>query len=163
MPEDPESTFRPSRLGDDTPMITLAAQGDISAQSLMVEHVLACGNDGDVPVGIALGAAEAFARLAAESGLVAERRRLCGVLLIMSDNLWNGGFVERSRIYQGEALAIMSTLADEGDEYSATLLSQFAEHFSPQILKLADQIIRGGERPKPDEGCSGDNDPTKIH
>ncbi len=135
----------PAILEDDEPVLELAARGDRAAQSLMMDHSIACANAGHIPLSVALGAAEVFARMAVYDGAAVNRRRLAGVLLWQAENLWNCGYYERSRIYQLEAIGIVNALADAGDERAAALLSQYAHAFSPDILKLAAELARGGE------------------
>lgn len=149
----------PMMLEDDGPILEMAAKGDHAAQSLMVDHVIACANAGQVPVGVALGAAEVFARMAAECGEFGQRRKLAGVLLWQAENLWSSGYCQRSQIYQTEAVEMMNRLADDGDEDTAALLSQYADAFNPNILKLAADLSRAGNTASPNAG----HPDTTIH
>lgn len=134
--------YAPQMLADDGPVIALASQGDHGAQALMVDHVIACANAGLVPVVAALASAEAFARMAALSGEVCHRQKLGGVLFWQAQHCHDARDLVRCQVYQIEAVAIMSRLADEGDEHSAALLTAYAEVFDPKILKLADDLLR---------------------
>lgn len=135
----------PAMLDDDGPALRLASEGDHAAQIAMADHVVACALAEQVPLGVGLGAAEVFARMAAESGKIEHRRYLAGVLLWQASNLWDSGYYQRSRIYQVEAIDLMNGLADDGDEHSAALLSQHAAAFSPAILKCAADLVRSPE------------------
>jgi len=146
-------------LEDDTPVLALAANGDRPAQARMVDHVVGCAEAGQVPLGIALGAAEVFARMAAESGEPAHLRKLGGVLLWQSENLWNSGYYERSRIYQVEAVELLNKLADDGDEEAGALIAAYGGAFSPDILRLAADLGRTNDRPPED----GDSSPDTVH
>ena len=134
--------YQPEMLADDGPVLDLAAKGDHAAQAYMVDHVIACANAGLIPIATALGSAEAFARMAATSGEIRHRQKLGGLLLWQSEHFRNIGMSAQSDIYQVEAVAMMTRLADEGDEDCAALLSTCADAFSPKILKLADDLLR---------------------
>lgn len=149
----------PIMLEDDEPVLALAGEGDRSAQAAMVDHVIACANAGQIPVGVALGAAEVFARMAAADGSIVHRRKLSGVLLWQAENLWNSGYYERSRIYQVEAVEGMSRLADDGDEHAAAALSRYAGAFDPSILQLASEMARAIDS----AAETGNPDPTTLH
>lgn len=132
----------PALLADDGPVLELAGKGDHAAQARMVDHIIGCIIADQVPVAVALGAAEAFARMAAADNSISNRRKLGGLLLWQAQNLWSSGYHDRSAVYQAEAVANLNSLADDGDENAAELLANCAGSFSADILKVAAELCR---------------------
>jgi hypothetical protein len=135
-------TYEPALIENYEEVMEAAAKGDWSAQMRMVDHVIARANAGYIPRSVALGAAEVFASLASLSGDIMARRKLAGVLMMQAESMHDHGYGAMSRLYQVEAVAMMSGLADDGDKQAGALLAEHAGAFSPDVLKLADELAR---------------------
>lgn len=128
-------------------VLALAAKGDEGAQSELVSYALGCGELGIETRFAALMGAEIFARMSASHGVPEERRKLAVVLLLRAQADINRGEEAEGRERQAEALAITSTLADEGCEVAAQSAQQMADALPADVVTLAAQKVRAASAP----------------
>lgn len=122
-------------------MLVSASRGDLSAFRQLVQLGLGAGISGQISPQHALWGVEMAARMAAAHGQDQDRMCLAGLLFSMSaveqDMNESDGFA-----YEAEALAILNSLADEGNEAAADYLQQIAGLVKPEILTGANEIVR---------------------
>lgn len=133
-----------------------AARGDASAQSDLVLAVMQLAHEARMEVDEAATIAEPLARLAAAHGAESDRVTLLGVLLLRAGLMQKMGRPDREAIYMDEIAAlsealiaegnrdaartwaaILSGLADDGDETAAARLAALADELGPDVLKEA--------------------------
>lgn len=146
---------------DEAELLSLAASGDPEAQHALAVHSINCGSAGVCPPVEAEVAAEMFARLASSSGQPRHRIMLAGVLLVRARSVGNAGDTQRCANFQQEAVAVLegltaegnraaashlaallSTLADEGDEEAAAKLNNLSDLMGPKLMAEAVSIER---------------------
>ena len=126
--------------------LSAAAMGCIEAQRTLSELALAQGKAGSVRLVEALSSAELWARMAVshERCVLADVRRLAGVLMMRGEYERTYGMPELGASCDAEALTLLAIAADDGDEEAARLLLAAAEEMPSGGVVLAQQM-RSGE------------------
>lgn len=119
-----------------------ASEGDIEAQRGLVNGLMALGVYGSPTV---LIQAEAFARLAAARGEPDDAFQLIRVLALRVDDEIAAGRVPTARALMAEGIALLSRLADEGDEQAAEQLNEAVAIAGPDVCADADRLRRQWE------------------
>jgi hypothetical protein len=133
---------------DPDALILDAAKGGQAAQTQLCQIAFEHGNQGRMNMTAAVTAAEIFARMAAAHGDQGSRFRLAGVLMLCAGHAWNMGDSGESSAYQIEAVVLLNTLADEGNEEAATSLATLIPELAPDIISAAADAARGAAEPR---------------
>ncbi|MBM0169670.1 hypothetical protein [Altererythrobacter sp. C41] len=117
--------------------LSAAAAGDIEAQRTIAERGIAHAVE-HCDVLAAMDAA-VFARLAAAHGMRDDQGRLLSILAIVGD-LATEDEVDLRESLAAESLALISLLADDGEECADQFLLSIAEHSTPTAVELSKHL-----------------------
>lgn len=123
-----------------------AGSGDLAAQRALAS-CLAFGSE--TPSSEAMFAAEVMARLAASHGDAEHRRYLAGLLAVCAGHSRDSGHEKAAIRRETDCMAILTHLADEGDEMAAETIVKLADGFSPEAMEAAKRLIASVARPSP--------------
>ncbi|MGV2495049.1 hypothetical protein [Pelagerythrobacter aerophilus] len=114
-----------------------AASGDIEAQRILAER----GIELAIAQGDLLTALDSavFARLAAAQGSRGDKGRLLSILALAS-SLTSEDEGDLRESLAAESLALVSLLADEGEECADQFLLSIAEHSTPTAVELSKHL-----------------------
>jgi hypothetical protein len=129
-----------------------AAAGDADAQSGLVQYSLDRIREGAVTFQHGVCVAEAFARMAAVHRRPADLMCLAGVLMYAAQVASDRGDAEDSMAHQAEAIAVLSDLADQGDEDAALAVQEVSAVLSPPAIIRAADLLRAN---RAQSGCKG--------
>ncbi len=125
----------------------LASEGDLAAQRGLVNGLMALGVTGASKS--ILVQAEAFARLAAARGEPDDALQLIRVLALRVDDEIEVGNVGVARALMAEGIALLSRLADDGDEQAAEQLNAAAKIAGPEVCADAARLRKQWDAPEP--------------
>lgn len=88
--------------------------------------------------------ASIFARMAAASGLLADRAQLLALLAICSELARGRGMIDDAMTHDAECLALAELVADGDDaeaaEYAAQIIVNSGETITPELLEMAKEF-----------------------
>lgn len=123
-------------------LVRLSASGDKSAMEALCDAALHRANDPERDRGQALVEAVTYARLAACDGSMARVGKLLSVMALLRDECADCDVPDEAARLEGEGLAMMNVLADQGIEIAGDALATGAQNgeFSPLALSYAKEF-----------------------
>jgi len=122
-------------------LFALAARGDLEAQRKLLAVAVDAAHNGQITYTHAIWGSQILARMAAAHGHAEDRLYLASILFHLAaiDRETGGSCVSG---YQAEGLAILNTLADEGDEKAAEWLNHAVAALPTETVAAAEEIGR---------------------
>lgn len=122
-------------------VVRRAARGDVEAQRQQILNSIINANADPSLRTNALLQAEHWARMAALTGDGDDHIRLTAVLGLRIVECKERGDTATASLLEAEAIGIVSVLADEGDEYYASMLGTLSDLASPTTLQGARDYV----------------------
>jgi hypothetical protein len=129
------------KLTEQDSLMRRAACGCLQSQRELVMDWLLAAQTGGVTWSEGIRQAEHFARLAAAHGELQDHGRLLSILGLRADDLRSLGDEASRRAIEAEGIAIVSVLADEGNEDAAGILATLGDAADPEMMVHAKAMV----------------------